>query len=250
MKYAAAFIAGAKALDINLDLDLGGLASAVSGAAAEARVGAEWGGKKYRSGSIGTKEAFKYGRFSTRMKGWDKPGTVTSLFTYWKGDRWKKWNYAGWSEIDIELAPSAATKDRGSYSTNLIWKNHAMSGQQLPKHKADPGSGWHTYSFEWTPDYVVWTFDGKEVRRATTHDPAVTFLRERDQHLIMNFWVPTFHSWHKGFNPSDMPWYAQYDWVAYDEYDHNSKSFRHKWKDDFNSIDYGRWRVTDHGGFE
>ena len=85
MKYAAAFIAGAKALDINLDLDLdlGGLASAVSGAAAEARVGAEWGGKKYRSGSIGTKEAFKYGRFSTRMKGWDKPGTVTSLFTYW-----------------------------------------------------------------------------------------------------------------------------------------------------------------------
>ena len=128
MKYTAALIAGAQALDINLDLDLGGLASAVSGAAAEAGVGAEWwggGGKRYRSGSIGTKEAFRYGRFSTRMKGWDKPGTVTSLFTYWKGPGW---NMAGWSEIDVELAPSAATGGRGSYSTNLIWKHHAMSG--------------------------------------------------------------------------------------------------------------------------
>ena len=29
----------------------------------------------------------------------------------------------------------------------------------------------------------------------------------------MNFWTPTFHSWGKGFDDVDMPWYTMYDYV-------------------------------------
>ena len=62
------------------------------------------GPKYWRSGSIGTKETYKYGRFIARIKGDDKKGTVSSFFTYWRGPGW---NRGGWSEIDVELVPSS-----------------------------------------------------------------------------------------------------------------------------------------------
>ena len=68
----------------------------------------------YRSGEVRTLETFKYGRFSTRMQGADKKGTVTSFFTYWDGPDWTR---HGWNELDVELVPSMTD----SMSTNIIW---------------------------------------------------------------------------------------------------------------------------------
>jgi len=52
------------------------------------------------------------------MKGDDKLGTCTSFFTFWKPTEDDPWDTAKWSEIDIELVPSAYY---GTYSTNIIW---------------------------------------------------------------------------------------------------------------------------------
>ena len=65
----------------------------------------------------------------------------------------------------------------------------------------------------------------------------------------MNFWTPTFHSWGKGFDPADMPWYVLYDYVEVYNYNSDSKSFDLDWRDDFNRFDQHRWHKAS-GSFE
>ena len=77
---------------------------------------------------------------------------------------------------------------------------------------------------------------------------------------MMNFWVPNFDGWNTGFDPSDMPWYAKYDFVEYWEYvppqDLNRTSgadqshpFKFTWRDDFDTLDESRWKVSDNWTF-
>ena len=75
------------------------------------------GDKMYRSAEVRSHETFTYGRFTTRMKGSAKKGTVASLFTYWTGPNWSS---EGWNEIDVEIVPSV---EESPMSTNLIWQN-------------------------------------------------------------------------------------------------------------------------------
>ena len=42
----------------------------------------------YRGGEVTSVETFLYGRFTVRIQGSAKPGTVGSFFTYWKGPNW------------------------------------------------------------------------------------------------------------------------------------------------------------------
>ena len=179
---------------------------------------------------------------------------MTSLFTYWKGPHWTA---KDWSEIDIEIVPSITHENskEGPFHVNLIYENHGMSGAPIPNDTADVGTDWHTYSFEWTPEYISWTFDGKEVYKQEAsasgkEGDAVRWLQQREQTLIMNFWTPTFWSWHDGFEADGMPWYAEYDWVEVHDYDEKSKTFTQRWKDEFNSIDYSRWEVASSGSFQ
>lgn len=70
----------------------------------------------YRSGEVKTWETFTYGRFSVRMAGCGKMGTVGSFFTYWNGPNWTQ---EGWNEIDVELVPSITADPM---SMNIIWE--------------------------------------------------------------------------------------------------------------------------------
>ena len=47
----------------------------------------------------------------------NKPGTVTSFFTFWDGP---DWSIERWNEIDIELVPSITDNP---FSTNIISEN-------------------------------------------------------------------------------------------------------------------------------
>jgi beta-glucanase (GH16 family) len=78
------------------------------------------GANKWISGEVMTHETYRYGKFVARIRGDDELGTITSLFTFWKGDTSERWSYGGWSELDVELVPSE--KD-GTYNTNIIWSN-------------------------------------------------------------------------------------------------------------------------------
>ena len=50
------------------------------------------------------------------MQGANKPGTVTSFFTFWNGP---DWSVEGWNEIDVELVPSIYDNPM---SMNIIWE--------------------------------------------------------------------------------------------------------------------------------
>ena len=77
---------------------------------------------------------------------------------------------------------------------------------------------------------------------------AVKFMHQA-QSLRMNFWTPTFHSWGKGLDPADMPWYVLYDWVEVYKYNPSNGQFDLDWRDDFNRFDYKRWHKAS-GSFE
>ena len=168
---------------------------------------------EYRSGSVSTYEKFLYGKFVTRMKAPDRKGTVTSFFTYWDGPNFDP---LGWNELDMEIVPSV---QENPFSTNIIYGDGKEKVEsQDYAHGFDPHDDWHVYEMEWTPHYISWTIDGREMRHVDLRDPAVSHLHKA-QTLRMNFWTPTFHSWGAGFNPIDMPWYALYDYVEVFTYD-------------------------------
>ena len=75
-----------------------------------------------------------------------------------------------------------------------------MSGWTASRDRYNPRDDWATYEFHWTPDYVSWYYNGEEIRKAwASEDPAVGWMRQREQTLMMNFWVPNFHYWRQGF---------------------------------------------------
>ena len=114
----------------------------------------------YYSGSIGTRERFRYGKFKTRIQGAAQKGTVTSFFTFWQGEPGLPWSSSRWEEIDIEIVPSV---EENPFFTNLIYAYHQMDGAYHPNF--DPGTEYHDYEIVWKPDYIAWSLDGVEVRR-------------------------------------------------------------------------------------
>ena len=142
------------------------------------------------------------------------------------------------------------TVESNPLSTNVIYgdgHNKLEDHDYAPSF--DPKDEWHTYAFEWTPNYISFSIDGKEVRHmdANSHD-AIHFTNKA-QSLRMNFWTPTFHSWGDGFDPSDMPWYVMYDYVEVYTFDEKNNEFNFAWRDDFNAFDSGRWHKAS-GGFD
>ena len=69
---------------------------------------------------------------------------------------------------------------------------------------------------QWTPDYIQWLYNDRLVRKV--ENTSIIDQIEREQHLMMNFWIPAFEKWHDGFSPVEMPWYARYDFVEVWDY--------------------------------
>lgn len=194
----------------------------------------EFKGAEYR-----TKEAYTYGRFEVRYKAMQNDGMLASFFTYHECEGVEEWN-----EIDIEIM--------GRYTDNVQF-NTITPGQinHVRAHyvKFNPSLDYHTYAFEWTPDYVSWFIDGNEVYRQ--QDEHIKTLN-RPQKIMMNVWNPTYANWAGKWNPEVLPAFAYYDWVSYSSYtpgkgnSGTDKNFTNQWKDEFNSWDKSRWQKATH----
>ena len=196
----------------------------------------------YRSGSVSSYEKFTYGKFVTRMKAPDKMGTVSSFFTYWDGPDFKP---AEWNELDIEIVPSV---EHNPMSMNVIFGDgHDKKESHQYAQGFNPKDEWHTYTMEWTPEYIAWSIDGHEVRHINAEDPSVKHMA-KEQSLRMNFWTPTFHSWGHDLDATDMPWFLLYDYVEVFTWNADSNEFDLHWRDDFNNFDDKRWHKAS-GGF-
>lgn len=196
-------------------------------------------GKVYKGAEYRTKAAFTYGRFEARFKPANREGVVSSFFTYHEIS-----SSANWNEIDIEFI--------GRYSNNIQFntitggqKNHVRSNYL----DFDPYIDFHTYAFEWTPDYIAWFVDGEEVYRQTGDFIQTVF---REQKIMMNIWNPVYTSWVGYWSDEFLPARSYYDWVSYSSYTPGSGSsgtnnnFTLQWKDDFDSWDQSRWEKATH----
>ena len=174
------------------------------------------------------------------MQGANKPGTVTSFFTFWNGP---DWSVEGWNEIDVELVPSIYDNPM---SMNIIWEWQQQDQSYCGAFQ--PGTDWNDYVIEWMPEYIQWYINGNMVRRQE-NTPDVEFLT-KDQVLMMNFWTPTFNGWGDDLNDAGMPWYAYYDYVKVETYNFDTSEFELHWQDDFDSLDESRWLVSDNWNFD
>lgn len=195
--------------------------------------------KIYKGAEYRTKGTFLYGRFEVRMKSAQREGMLSSFFTYHEIT-----TTADWNEIDIEIM--------GRYSDDIQFNpitrgqvNH-VSHYQTP---FNPSLDFHVYAFEWTPKYVAWFVDGKEVHRQTgAHIEGLNL----SQKIMMNIWPPVFVNWAGQWNESVLPAFAYYDWVSYSTFTPDSgntgtdSNFTFQWKDDFDTWDQTRWEKATH----
>lgn len=83
---------------------------------------------------------------------------LSSFFTYYDGGG----GVGNWNEIDVEIM--------GRYFDNAQFNTITPNQTNYVSHKpmlTSPHLDYHTYAFEWTPDYVAWFIDGVEVVRQT-----------------------------------------------------------------------------------
>ncbi len=196
--------------------------------------------KDYKGAEYRTKLSYTYGRFEARIKSSYREGMLSSFFTYYDGGG----GIGNWNEIDIEIM--------GRYFDNAQFNTITPNQTNHVAHKpmqTSPHQEYHTYAFEWTPEYVAWFIDGVEVLKQTgAHIQTLTL----PQKIMMNIWNPAYESWAGILIPESLPAFAYYDWVSYYAYSPGSGSygtgnnFLHDWTDNFDSWDTTRWDKATH----
>ncbi len=200
--------------------------------------------KPYRGAEYRTIETYQYGRFEVRMKSSFGSGVVSSFFTirdYWAEGLSETVN---WREIDFEALGNYTSK----FQTNIItaYEDHH---EQLHDLLYNPHVGFHTYAFEWTPNYIDFFIDGQLIR----HD-SNNYVESMNygQKIMMNIWQPIWEDWVGEFDESILPVYAFYDWVKYYSYSPGSgdygtgNNFSFEWVDEFNNFNQGLWQKATH----
>ncbi|KYF84637.1 benzene 1,2-dioxygenase, partial [Sorangium cellulosum] len=191
--------------------------------------------KPYKGAEVYTPQGYLHGRVEVRMRMARGSGILSTFFTYKDGS---EMSGAFWEEIDIEVFGKDNAR---SWQTNIITgMGTRVTSEQVHTADASLADGYHTYTLEWTPDYVAWSIDGREVRRTT--GAQVGTLRS-PQGLRMNLWSSDVVEWVGAFDDSVLPQHQFVNWIKY--YRYNNGAFELDWQDNFDSLDSARWGKAD-----
>jgi hypothetical protein len=198
-------------------------------------------GKDYKGGELRTYDTYRYGRFEVRMKSVAGSGVLSSFFTY---HDFTSGGAGNWNEIDWEWLGNYDDKTQ----TNLIIQNQ-WDLPELIDVDFNPHEDFHTYAFEWTPDYVAFFIDDQSVRWI---DNFYVDSLYHYQKIMMNIWQPIYEEWVGEFDEDILPVYAYYDWVKYYMYVPGTgnygtdNNFFLLWGDEFETWDTDRWQKANH----
>lgn len=149
---------------------------------------------------VSTNPTFHYGYYEVEMKIAKGSGLVSSMFTY-TGPFYG----TAHDEVDIEFVGNRT----GHVEFNVF---HEGSSHGSKRHALgfDASEAFHTYGFDWQPEYVHWYIDGELVHRL--EDPAK--IPELPSKIMMNMWTGSLPQWHgpADFNPGAK---AQYRCLSY-----------------------------------
>lgn len=195
--------------------------------------------KPYRGGELYSIDTVKYGRFEIRMRMANGPGVISSFFLYYNN------SYMGggepWREIDVEALGNAKNK----FQTNLITGDAESRITSEKNHTSliSICDNYHTYTIDWTPDSIVWYFDGSAIRK-TTGKPA-TDCQQTFMTLRFNDWISADPGWVGAPNPALIPTYHFIHWIKYYAYTPaagpGGSNFTLSWTDDFETFSSSRW---------
>ena len=166
-------------------------------------------------------QAIFYGRFEARVQFAPGEGVVSSYFLWKDGSS----STTSWNELDYEK-----TRASCQMQTN-IWSGMGSQTPLIASATADRCSAYHTYTFEWTPDYIAWFVDGTQLRRETGAVVA-EYTQNAAQGMTIHFnvWVGNA-SFGGVLDPSMLPMNEYIDWVQYSSYANGT--FQQEWREDF-----------------
>lgn len=144
-----------------------------------------------------------YGRYEVIMTPARGEGVISSFFTY-------TGPYFGTQhdEIDFEFLGRDTTK---------VWLNRFVDGQKLPGQWLDLGfdaaEAPHLYAFEWTPEAITWSVDGRELLKVSAEDTALPTTPSK---IYFNIWAggEKQKDW-SGVAPDDMQAAARYYCISH-----------------------------------
>jgi beta-glucanase (GH16 family) len=136
-------------------------------------------------------------------------------------------------------------------STNLLWGQGEGWHAEVQAYESPVTMDqWQTHSFEWTPDSIKFYIDGILHRTEFQQkDGGPVKYMTKAQNVMMNFWQPNFVGWGDNFDPSKLPYTAEYDYVEVSSYSPDTRNFELLWRDDFNTLDPNRWTVSNNWWF-
>jgi len=177
------------------------------------------------SAEMYTGKSYGYGRFETRVRFAAGDGVVSSFFL-WKDGSEKAGTF--WNELDFENLGADC-----HIQTNALFGNPGASHGKPYTLQSNPCSVFHTYAFEWTPEAVVWSVDGAELRR-DTDATAMAFAENASagMQIHFNLW-PGDSTFGGTLNPSMLPVHEYIDWVQFSTY--QDGAFTLAWREDFDA---------------
>lgn len=163
-------------------------------------------GIPYSSGEFRSRSFFGYGKYEVSMKAIKNDGVVSSFFMYTGPS-----DNNPWDEVDVEILGKDTTKVQFNYFTNGVGNHEYMYDLGF-----DASEGFHTYTFEWYPDEIVWYVDGVEAHRVTENIPTTKGK------IMVNAWcgINADH-WINAFDASNIPLTAEYEWIRFTPFEEN-----------------------------
>lgn len=191
------------------------------------------------SAELYTTQAYRYGRFEARLQFPPGDGVIGSFFL-WKSGSEQSGVY--WNELDFEKIRAECTLQLNSLH-GLPVSGH----ESLPSGLVDLCTGYHTYSYEWTPDYIAWAVDGVELRRDVGAE-AQAYVDNASQGMQIHFNVwPGTAAFGGNFSPATLPAHQYIAWVRYSAFTPgagaNGSDFSEAWAESFDRGIPSGWQL-------
>lgn len=169
------------------------------------------GTDRYSCGEYSTHRFYGYGAYTVSLKAVKADGVMTSVSHYTGppfGDPW--------DEITMGIAGKDTTKLEISYVANGTGHRNTVVDLGF-----DAAKGFHSYGFDWKPDGIVWTVDGKPVHRVSGKEGVSgkpEQLPRMPGRLMLRFWSASGDTeWLRRFSYPGHPLAAEVASVTYRE---------------------------------
>jgi len=181
------------------------------------------------SAELGTNASYRYGRYEARIQVPAGDGLVGSFFLWKKGS---ETTGTYWNELDFEKIGADCT-----LQLNAIYGRPQANHEKRVTGHPDLCTGYHLYTYEWTPTYYAWLVDGVELRRDTGAAAQAFADNAPDgMQLRFNIW-PGDANFGGAFSESSLPAYQFMSWAAYSNYTpgagDDGGDFTLRWRESF-----------------